>query len=54
MAVGAAALDPRTPVVVAVGQVEQRANDRDDALEPVALLAEAVRVAEKDAGVSAC
>jgi acetyl-CoA C-acetyltransferase len=52
MAVGAAALDPRTPVVVAVGQVEQRANDRDDALEPVALLAEAVRVAEKDAGVS--
>ena len=34
-------LDPRTPVVVAVGQMCQRTTDLDEALEPTALLAEA-------------
>ena len=43
-------LDPRTPVVVAVGQVEQRCDDPAQALEPTALLAEAARAAAADAG----
>lgn len=43
-------LDPRTPVVVAVGQVEQRTDDPAAALEPVALLADAARAAEADTG----
>jgi len=47
---GPAALDPRTPVVVAVGQVEQRTTDLTSALEPVALLAEAARTAQADSG----
>ncbi len=46
----AASLDPRTPVVVAVGQVDQRVDDPADALEPTALLAEAARTAAADAG----
>lgn len=50
MSQGPAALDPRTPVVVAVGQVEQRTTDLTAALEPVALLAEAARVAQADSG----
>lgn len=41
-------LDPRTPVVVAVGQVNQRVDDIADALSPNALLAEAARRAEAD------
>ena len=40
-------LDPRTPVIVGVGQVNHRG---DDAPEPVALLAEAVRSAAADTG----
>src|SRR3954470_8543356 len=44
------ALDPRTPVVVAVGQTEQRGSDPTDALEPTALLAEAARAAQADSG----
>lgn len=44
------ALDPRTPVVVAVGQVDQRVDDPADALEPTALLAQAARAAADDAG----
>lgn len=43
-------LDPRTPVIVAVGQIEQRTDDPAAALEPVALLAEAARAAESDSG----
>ena len=45
MAPTTASLDPRTPVVVAVGQVSQRAEDPTQALEPTALLAEAARTA---------
>ena len=43
------ALDPRTPVLVGVGQAIQRAEGIEDALEPVALMAEAVRAAAADA-----
>ncbi len=50
MSQGQAALDPRTPVVVAVGQVEQRTTDLEAALEPTALLAEAARAAQADSG----
>ena len=50
MSQGQAALDPRTPVVVAVGQVEQRTTDLAGALEPTALLARAARAAAADAG----
>ncbi|HEX2576924.1 MAG TPA: hypothetical protein VHK88_11295, partial [Aquihabitans sp.] len=50
MSDAAAALDPRTPVVVAVGQVEQRDADPATALEPTALLAEAARAAAADSG----
>jgi len=50
MSQGQAALDPRTPVVVAVGQVEQRTTDLASALEPTALLAEAARTAQADSG----
>lgn len=50
MSQGQAALDPRTPVVVAVGQVEQRTSDLTAALEPTALLAEAARAAQADSG----
>jgi acetyl-CoA C-acetyltransferase len=42
--------DPRTPVLVAVGQVNQRVDDPTDALEPTALLAEAARRAAADSG----
>lgn len=50
MSAGEAQLDPRTPVVVAVGQVNQRNDDATAALEPTALLAEAARIARTDAG----
>ena len=42
-------LDPRTPVVVGVGQVVQRVPDGDN--DPVALAAQALRSAADDAGV---
>lgn len=45
-----AAPDPRTPVVVAVGQVNQRTSDLSAALEPTALLADAARLAQADSG----
>src|SRR4051794_9845605 len=44
-------LDPRTPVLVGVGQVVQRAAGIDDALEPAALMAEAITRASQDAGL---
>lgn len=45
-----APLDPRWPVLVAVGQVEQRTDDPHAALAPDALLAEAARAAQLDSG----
>lgn len=45
------ALDPRTPVLVGAGQVVQR-EAPEDALEPVALMAEAARRAATDAGAA--
>lgn len=44
--------DPRTPVIVGVGQVTQRTDDPAEALEPVDLLAEAARAAGTDAGAA--
>ncbi len=43
-------IDPRTPVIVGVGQRSQRVDDPADALEPVDLLAAAARDAGADAG----
>jgi acetyl-CoA C-acetyltransferase len=45
-------LDPRTPVIVGVGQFLHRATGIDDALEPVALMEHAVLAAAHDAGLS--
>ena len=42
-------IEPRTPVVVGVGQVDQRV-DPEDAREPLALFADAVRAADVDTG----
>ena len=44
-------LDPRTPVIVGVGQFLHRADGLDDALEPVALMEQAVLAAARDAGL---
>jgi len=44
------AIAPRTPVIVGVGQISQRADDPADALEPIDLLAEAARRADDDCG----
>jgi acetyl-CoA C-acetyltransferase len=44
------ALDPRTPVLVGCGQVKQHCDDPRDALEPLALMAEAAERAADDAG----
>jgi len=44
--------DPRTPVIVGVGQTQQRRVDPADALEPIDLLAAAVHDAADDAGSS--
>ncbi|MGH9048248.1 MAG: acetyl-CoA acetyltransferase [Acidimicrobiia bacterium] len=43
-------IDPRTPVIVGVGQRSQRIDDPTQALEPIDLLAEAARAAGDDAG----
>ena len=45
-------LDPRTPVLVGVGQVCQKAAGLDDARSPVALMADAAREAATDAGLA--
>jgi acetyl-CoA C-acetyltransferase len=42
-------IDPRTPVVVGVGEVDQHL-DAHDAHEPIALFADAVRAADADTG----
>jgi acetyl-CoA C-acetyltransferase len=46
-------IDPRTPVIVGAGQFLHRPSGVDDALEPAALMAEAVRSAATDAGLAA-
>ena len=43
-------LDPRTPVLVGVGQLDQRVDRGAEVLEPVDLMAEALRRAESYAG----
>jgi acetyl-CoA C-acetyltransferase len=45
-----AAVDPRTPVIVGVGQFVQRPAEPTEALEPVAMMVEAVERAAEDAG----
>ncbi len=47
------ALDPRTPVIIGVGQDTQRADGVDDADEPLKLMERAVRAAAADAGLQA-
>ncbi|MGB3736055.1 MAG: acetyl-CoA acetyltransferase [Ilumatobacter sp.] len=44
-------LDPRTPVIIGVGQYNHRADGLDDAMEPAALMERAVRIAAEDAGL---
>ena len=44
-------LDPRTPVIVGVGQHLHRADTVDDALEPLALMELAIAAASTDAGL---
>jgi acetyl-CoA C-acetyltransferase len=46
-------VDPRTPVIVGVGQRTQRVDRGEPALEPVDLIAEALRVAQADSGAGA-
>lgn len=43
-------LDPRTPVIVGVGQVANRPDRGDDEIEPIELVARAARAAEADSG----
>lgn len=42
-------LNPRTPVIVGVGEITQRTKLPDEALEPLALMEMALRAAEQDA-----
>lgn len=46
------AIDPRTPVIIGTGQVLQRSDSPTDAMDPVAMMVEAIRVASSDAGLS--
>ena len=43
-------IDPRTPVLVGAGQFIQRPENPVEALEPVAMMAEAVAAADRDTG----
>ena len=43
-------LDDRTPIIVGVGQLNQRVDEGEPSLEPVELMAEALRIAADDAG----
>src|SRR5436190_729839 len=45
-------VDPRTPVLVGAGQFLQRADGVDGAMDATAMMAEAVRAAAADAGLS--
>jgi acetyl-CoA C-acetyltransferase len=44
------ARDPRTPVIIGVGQLSQRVDRGQPALEPVELMVEALRLAQADSG----
>src|SRR6266511_5860727 len=44
-------VDPRTPVLIGAGQFTHRPDGLDDALEPTALMAEAIERAAADAGL---
>lgn len=44
-------IDPRTPVIIGVGQHLHRADGIDDALDPADLMAHAARAAAADAGI---
>lgn len=46
------AIDPRTPVIIGTGQVLQRSDSPTDAMDPVAMMVEAIRTAASDAGLS--
>ncbi|MGA0863101.1 MAG: acetyl-CoA acetyltransferase [Ilumatobacteraceae bacterium] len=46
-------IDPRTPVLIGAGQMVQRTENLDEALDPVAMMVEATRRAAADAGLSA-
>jgi acetyl-CoA C-acetyltransferase len=48
---GDTSLDPRSPVVIGVGQFLNRVDQGADPQEPVALMVEALRLAEADTGV---
>lgn len=41
-------IDPRTPVIIGVSQINQKTNDLHEALGPIALLSQAVRLAADD------
>jgi len=43
---------PRTPVIVGVGQTQQRSDDLTTVREPIDLLADAARAADRDAGAT--
>ncbi len=43
-------LDPRTPVIVGVAQINQHPDDPSDAVEPIALMEQVMRQAAADAG----
>src|SRR4029079_2099667 len=45
-------LDPRTPVIIGTGQLNQRVDRGAPVLEPVDLMAEALRSAEADSGAT--
>ncbi len=47
-----AALDPRLPVIIGVGQHNQRVDRDDEPLEPTALMVAALRLASIDAGTA--
>lgn len=46
------AVDPRTPVIIGVGQFLNRVDQGADPLEPTTLMVQAIRAAETDAGAS--
>ena len=50
---GTVSIDPRTPVLVGVGQVNQRTDRGDAAQEPVDLIVDAARAAAADSGAPA-
>lgn len=52
MAERSTTLDPRTPVIIGVGQLNQRVDQGAEALEPADLMAEALRRADTDCGTT--